>query len=432
MALKKNFRAVILHPAAGKAAPMSQDRKTLFTSISIAFLITGNLIGAGILALPVATGLAGFIPSLLVMIVVGGSMYFSAAILSKEAVLEKAHTFNYPSLYHKYLGTIGKWTAILANLLILYGLLTAYLSGATSIISNLIGASIPTWAILLTFFAFMTWLSISEMRIIKKYNVLLIIMMWLSFGLIVAISGSNIEPSRLRYMDWEFAAVTVPIVITSFHFHNIIPQVCENLDWNISRILKAMLAGMLIGYLMNAIWMMVGIGSIPLAEGENSILAAFQANLPATVPLSKILDSAIFVTGAAIFALLAIATSYLANGLALLGFFDDLVENHFKIHSRTLKVVLAFAPPLAVSLFYPSIFLKTVDLVGGVGIAMLFGILPCIIAYKKFAGSRVAKIFISVILIIFTCTLGFEIMEKFGRMNIKPHIQNWSTHLHGK
>lgn len=191
-------------------------------------------------------------------------MYFSAAILSKRGCARKNHTFNYPSLYHKYLGTIGKWTAILANLLILYGLLTAYLSGATSIISNLIGASIPGWAILLTFFAFMTP-SISEMRIIKKYNVLLIIMMWLSFGLIVAISGSSIEPSRLRY-DWEFAAVTVPIVITSFHFHNIIPQVCENLEWNISKILKVMLAGMLIGYLMNAIWMMVGIGSIPLAR----------------------------------------------------------------------------------------------------------------------------------------------------------------------
>ena len=43
------------------------SRRVLF---SIAFLITGNLIGAGILALPVNTGLAGLLPALTGMVII--------------------------------------------------------------------------------------------------------------------------------------------------------------------------------------------------------------------------------------------------------------------------------------------------------------------------------------------------------------------------
>ena len=39
--------------------------------LTTACMITGNLIGAGILGLPINTGLAGFIPSLIAMIAGG-------------------------------------------------------------------------------------------------------------------------------------------------------------------------------------------------------------------------------------------------------------------------------------------------------------------------------------------------------------------------
>ena len=50
--------------------------------VSIGFLIVGNLIGAGILALPINTGLSGFIPSLLGLFITSAAMYYSAIILS--------------------------------------------------------------------------------------------------------------------------------------------------------------------------------------------------------------------------------------------------------------------------------------------------------------------------------------------------------------
>ncbi|MBM3244606.1 MAG: hypothetical protein FJZ15_02285 [Candidatus Omnitrophica bacterium] len=60
--------------------------KIAFASlISVSLLVVGNLIGAGILALPVNTGLAGFMPSLINMFVFGAAMFYSAVVLAKEA-----------------------------------------------------------------------------------------------------------------------------------------------------------------------------------------------------------------------------------------------------------------------------------------------------------------------------------------------------------
>lgn len=397
--------------------------------ITIAFLITGNLIGAGILALPIKTGLAGFVPSIIAMIVVGGCMYFSALVMGNEAIREKKSNFNYPSLYHAYLGSAGKWIAILANLLILYGLLVAYLSGGTAIITNVFDIPLPRPLIMLLFFMFITGINIVEARIVRRYNALLIIVLWAAFAFIVLISETKVDPTRLEYMDWAFLPATVPIIITSFHFHNIIPHACHALRWNPKRIGITMLVGMAIAYAMNILWIQVGIGAIPLAGGDHSILAAFQNNLPSTVPLAKIIGSRFFVIASLTFALIAIATSYLANGLGLLGFFEDLTENHFNIKNRWLAVALTFGPPLLVSLIYPDIFLKALDVVGGVGIALLFGILPCFIAWR-YAQTKRRKALVIIMFALFSLFLLFELGQEFGLLRISPAAEYWKHGIH--
>ena len=44
---------------------------------------------------------------------------------------------------------------------------------------------------------------------------------------------------------------------------------------------------------------------------------------------------------------------------------------------------MAFLPPALIALLYPAIFLKALDVAGGIGIVTLFGILPCMIAVCK-------------------------------------------------
>lgn len=153
---------------------MQTTKPSVLQIISIGFLIVGNLIGAGILALPINTGLAGFVPSLIGLFITSAAMYYSAIILSSEAVQQQQSTFNYPSLYQTYLGTVGKWVAVVANLIILYGLLTAYLTGITTIISKLFNLNVqPVW-LMLVFFGATAIISLAPVDKIMKYVALLV------------------------------------------------------------------------------------------------------------------------------------------------------------------------------------------------------------------------------------------------------------------
>lgn len=399
--------------------------KSFFYTIGITFLVTGNLIGAGILGLPINTGLAGFIPSLISMFIIGGAMLCSAIILSREAIKEKAPTFNYPSLYQAYLGPIGKWAAILANLIILYGLLTAYLTGATTIIVNLFNIHAYKSLVLVAFFLLITTLSITETRAIARYNGLLVVMLFATFVMLLFMTEPHVDLSRLRYRDWMFIPATVPIVITSFHFHNIIPNICQSLDWKMSSIWKIILAGMLIGYVMNVLWTLVTIGALPLTGSEASIYHAFKANLPSTVPLSSIIQNPRFMICAMLFAMLAIVTSYITNGMGLLGFFNDLTTNHFRASSKPLSIALTFCPPLIISLAYPDIFLKALNVVGGIGIVLLFGALPSTLIIKQ-SRTALGKALGIFMFLIFASIFVFELLQEFGLLQIEPHIEYWN------
>ncbi len=392
--------------------------------ISIGFLIVGNLIGAGILALPINTGLAGFFPSLMGLFVTSAAMYYSAIILSNEAVTRQEITFNYPSLYQTYLGTAGKWVAVLANLIILYGLLTAYLTGITSIIGNLFQLSIsPVW-LMLCFFVIVTLISLANVAAIQKYIAVLVAIKCVAFVVIVWMAGGHVKAQNLSHINWPLFTCGIPILVTAFHFHNIIPAVCETLKWNQKVINRTMLIGMTLGFLMNATWLLVGIGVLPLDNSPIGLVNAFEKNLPATIPLAQAIHSQTFLLLAMFFALVAITTAYLANGLGLIGFMDDLTSHHLGRTSPTLSRVLAFGPPLVIALVYPDIFLKAIDFAGGFGIVTLFGILPSIIAIRK-ARTKTQKLLGVAMLLLFGIFFVLETAQELGLLKISPDTEYW-------
>jgi tyrosine-specific transport protein len=398
----------------------------------MACLIAGNLLGAGILGLPINTGLSGVLPSLLAMMIYCGAMYFSAVVLAREAVAQQREDFNYPSLYREHLGAAGKWVAILANLLILYGLLTAYLTGAASIVVHQLYVSVPGPAALLGIFLVLSGLTLLNVGFIQKYNTVLILVLGISFVCLVMLAAARMQPSRLAYMDWRYLPAAVPIVLTSFHFHNIIPTICFRLDWDERAVRRTMAMGMLLGFLMNIIWVAVGVGAVPLAAGSNSLRFAFLHSLPVTVLLEHEIHTRMFTICAMSFALIAIVTSFIANGLGLLGFLEDFTDNFLKRKSRLLVAALAFGPPGLVALFFPGIFLKAIDLVGGVGIAVLFGILPAVIALRMRKPGLIRRLAWPM-LVLFLLALGFEVMQETGISHVKPeavrNAEYWKHNL---
>ncbi len=401
-----------------------ENRPSVFQIISIGFLIVGNLIGAGILALPINTGLAGFFPSLIGLFVTSTAMYYSAIILGTEAVERQEATFNYPSLYQTYLGTAGKWVAVAANLIILYGLLTAYLTGITSIIDNLFHLPIkPIW-IMLAFFAITAIISLASIDQIMKYVALLVMVKCAVFFVIAGMAGSHVKAQNLLHINWPLFVCGIPILVTAFHFHNIIPAICENLKWDQKMIGRTMLVGMTLGFIMNATWLMVGIGVLPLDNSPIGLINAFIHNLPATIPLAHAINSQTFLLLAGFFAMVAITTAYLANGMGLIGFMDDLTSHYSGKVNPVLSRALAFGPPLLIALVYPDMFLKAIDFAGGFGIVTLFGILPSIIAIRK-AKTPVQKLLGIAMLLLFGIFFLLEAGQEFGLLKISSEIEHW-------
>lgn len=400
------------------------EKPSMLQIISIGFLIVGNLIGAGILALPINTGLAGFVPALLGLFVTSAAMYYSAIILSSEAVTRQETTFNYPSLYQTYLGTAGKWVAVAANLIILYGLLTAYLTGITSIIDNLFHLPIkPVW-LMLGFFVITALISLASVDKIMKYVAVLVMIKCGVFVVIAGMAGTHIKAQNLAHHNWPLFVCGIPILVTAFHFHNIIPAICENLKWDQKVISRTMLVGMVMGFAMNATWLLVGIGVLPLDLSPIGLVNAFDKNLPATIPLAQAIGSQTFLLLATFFALVAITTAYLANGMGLIGFMDDLTSHHLGKVNPLLSRVLAFGPPLVIALVYPDIFLKAIDFAGGFGIVTLFGILPAIIAIRK-AKTRSQKMLGVVLLLLFGLFFICEAGQEFGLLKLSPDTEHW-------
>ncbi len=398
------------------------DTASTTSIIAVAGLITGNLIGAGILGLPINTGLAGLGPSILAMAAGGALMFLSAIILGDRAVRSRNESFDYPSMYEAILGKTGKWVAVAANLIILYGLLIAYLTGGAKIIANFAGGAASPSLIMLLLAVPLVALTCINLSFLQKLNTLFILVLVSAFAILLGQGIGQIETSRLTRADWGYLPATLPIIVTAFHFHNIIPTISTSLGWDPARYRKAVFWGMALAFFMNGAWVLVGIGVIPLT-GDNSILQAWQTNLPATVPMGVQLQSVLFTVCAAIFALTAICTSFLANGLGLQGFIRDILVNTFNINRRPLVIALTFLPPVIIALVYPDIFLRALDLVGGVGIVVLFGVLPALIVLLDRNHRPQMRGLCLVALLFALFILGVEIMQELGLLALHPAVE---------
>ena len=390
--------------------------KTIFF---MALLLTGNMVGAGILAMPIVAGIAGFYPSLVAIFFFSFVMLYTGFILVREVNEAKEENFNLPSLYEQHFGISGKWLTSVANITIFYGVLTSYLAGSTQLVIALFDID-PHFEsfVLFIIFTLFTSLAVSSLKVIEKYNTFFMLLLGIAFLLLITLGIPEIDSSRFSHREWKYLPIAIPMIVAGFVFHYVIPTLCEASNWS-KEIYKPILIGMGITLFMNILWLIVGLGVVPVS-GDVSLMQAYTMGVPVTIEMSKILDSELFLITASIFALIAIATSYISIGMALKDFLKDLFHNSFRFENRFILFMVAFVPPLLISYFYVDIFLKALSFVGGVGIVILFGILPTIIAYKK-ASSKGTKALSVVFLLAFCATLLVTILQTFGFVDITPH-----------
>lgn len=390
-----------------------------------ALLICGTTVGAGILALPIQTGLSGFLPALLGMSIAWGVMLLTGLIISARYQEIDNPEIDLLSLYEHDFGPRIRWVVIPTYLLVFYGMLVAYLSASATVLDNIIPITLPSSAFLLIFFIPSSLVILFGLKLLNRANMAMMLLLGISFLFMICLAGKSIQPSRYTYTDWKFLPSAMPILICSFAYQVIVPTVCRNLHGNRKGIRKALIVGTSLPFLLNFLWIIVVIGVLPLTgEREGTILYAFNNNSPATIPLAIELNSSLITSAGMIFSLAAIFTSFIAVGEGLRNFFRDLFSP-FNLQGNGFISALTFVPPLLIALIYPSLFLKALNLVGGVGVVVLFGIIPSFIALKKASRSFTQRIMSYALIAIFALMLILELAQESGRLKIHPAVENW-------
>src|SRR5437016_13397564 len=96
-------------------------------SVGAVLLIAGCAIGAGMLGLPVITGAAGFIPSVVLLVLAWAFMATTGVLLGDLVLSFDIPQINLITLAEKCLGNIGKWLTWILFSLLFYAIMVAYI-----------------------------------------------------------------------------------------------------------------------------------------------------------------------------------------------------------------------------------------------------------------------------------------------------------------
>ncbi|MEL7431003.1 MAG: aromatic amino acid transport family protein [Chlamydiota bacterium] len=353
-------------------------------------LVAGSCIGAGMLALPILTGLSGFFPSLLSLLLAWAFMTYSACL-----VLEMNAWFpnqvNLLSMLEKGLGIWGKRICFFSYLFLFYSLLIAYISASSKIFSGFINhfAGIflpPTLASVLFVLIFGGALFLGT-RFIDGMNRFLMVGLGYSFFFMVFLGAPKTDMGNWLHVEWSFWSLSLPVLVLSFGFQNMIPSLSAYVDQDWRKMQQTIFGGSLIVFFVYLFWQGLLLGLVPFG-GEEGILAIYQRKEEASYALKN------FGIGsyAQSFAFFAIVTSFVPQALTLVHFLADGLNMPLSSRNHVFLVTVVLLPSLLFALTYPEVFYAALQFAGGVCTMTLFGILPVFAVWngryrQKFPGN---------------------------------------------
>lgn len=374
-------------------------------------LIIGCCIGAGMLGMPVLTATAGFLPSLVAMVICCFFMIVTGLLLL-EANLWFSENINLITLSRYALGNAGQWITWACFVFLFYCLCIAYAIACGDLLVPFLHNQLLGSVLSLSVVGILIYIGT---RSVDYINRLLMMGLIIFYCLLVIGGASYIDKTNLLYKNWSATLVSVPLLLISFGYQNLIPSLTSYLRRDVKRIRAAIVIGTALTFLIYLVWEVIILGILPVQNIE-SIATVMDKGEMVTDQLQRISGIPFIYLFAQAFAFFAITTSLLANSLTCLEFLQD----GLKYNNRLVLTLLVLLPPLIISQLYPNLFLKALSLAGGTATVILFGILPALIVwygrYKEgkphiVPGGKPILLFV----IAFSCVvLGLEISRQLG------------------
>lgn len=346
------------------------------------FIVAGTALGAGMLAMPLATAGVGFSTTMLLLFGLWCIMSYTALLLV-EAYQYNESSMGLSSLSYKYLGASGRWITSLAMPFLMYSLIAAYLAGGGEIINeslnSMLDLHLPNYVGVLLFAVVGGTVVCFGTHSVDLINRCLFLTKIFFLAAMLILLLPHVQRVNLLSMPVKQALLlsAIPIVFTSFGFHGSVPSIVNYMNGDTAKLRKIFIIGSAIPLLVYVFWQLATLGTIESAifvgiladeSGLNGLLAAVKA----------VMGTARVEMAVRLFAALALATSFLGVALGLFDFLADFFKRQNSVNGRLQTGAITFIPPLLFALFYPKGFIFALGF-AAIALSILSLLLPALL-----------------------------------------------------
>lgn len=404
---------------------MQPDSKPSWgNTLAASFLVAGTCIGGGMLALPVATGLSGFIPSLVMLLICFVTMT-ATGLLLVEASLWMKEGAHMVSMTEELLGKRAKALCWVLYLFIGYGSIVAYTAAGGMEISRVaslleLGDFSKGWSCLLFLLLFGVIVDFGA-KVVGRINAILFTGMIAAYFWIIAQGGGEVQPELLSERVWRTSILGIPLILTSFSYQSMVPSLTPYLKRSANALRFAVIGGTTITLFVYVVWQGLVLGIVPM-YGDGSLTQALVEGAPVTSYLRSAMDGKWLAIGIDFFSFFAIVTSFLGITLGLFDFLSDGLKIPKKGLGKVALGSLIVVPTLLLAVYFERIFLIALDATGGFGDSILSGIFPALMVWigryvQKRNGAKCligGKAVLFYLMLFFLFSLGIEVCIHMG------------------
>ncbi len=384
----------------------------LLKSIGATLIITGTAVGAGMLAIPLVTASLGVWTASFLLIFCWALMLYTALqFLEVNLAFPRAASFS--TMATKTIGPIGAVITWVTICLLLYALCAAYITGGSALLGHLTSVlfpkefprGFPHLICVAIFTLFLGGFVFFGTRPVDYLNRVLMFIKLGAFFILAGLTIPHINPNFLAgNPTFKPVLMALPILITSFGFHVVIPSIRLYIGDHPKRLRWIIISGCTLPLIIYLLWVMSTLGVLPNTgpDALSSVVSKGGSVGEMVGLLQNYLHSKQVQFFVNLFTDVAVTTSFL--GVAL-GLFDFMLDG-LKVSSKSLAGRLGvwglvFIIPAGVALFYPQGFVKVLGC-AGIFVAILLLILPPWMVYKLRGRGN--------LLMLLTALLGFGVI----------------------
>lgn len=347
-------------------------------------LIVGTSIGGGMLALPVANAATGFIQSSFFLLACWAFMTLGAFfILEANLYLPRGkHMISMAD------ATLGKWGLVAAwtsYLFLLYTLLSAYISGGADVLNGLLANTsvhLRDWQASSLFTLFFGLIVYGGIHSVDYANRLLMFGKLAVYAMLVLLIAPYVQRQHFEQGNLSAMSASIMILITSFGYAIIVPNLRDYFDDDIKTLRKVILIGSAIPLFCYLAWDAVIMGTLP-SEGNQGLVSLMSSPHTTSLLASLLSEKVHNTTITALFSFftsICMLTAFLGVSLCLYSFLaDGLKLRQSGSHGFGL-FLLTFAPPLLIVIYYPGAYMHALSYAGICCVVLLL-LLPALMCY---------------------------------------------------